>query len=201
MNVRKTISVLLLLLGAMLALLPLSARYTLRGPVEVLRQSIDSHSYFTPDQVARMVVAEDSSLQLIDLRPASEYATFNIPGSVNIPYPDFFKKDPAPYLSQTDKVVFYSNGDIDSNYALVLAAGLGYHNTYVMKGGLNAWFESVMNSEFSGQRISARENALFETRLRARKLCTEINSLPDSLKMQYMAASRFDPKKLDGGCE
>jgi len=201
MNARKTISILLLLLGAMLAMLPLSARYTLRGPVIVLRQSLDSHSYFTADQVARMLVAEDSSLQLIDLRPASEYAMFNIPGSVNMPYQDFFKKDPAPYLSQSDKVVFYSNGDTDANYALVLATGLGYHNTHVMKGGMNAWFESVMNSQFSGHKISARENALFETRMRARKLCNEINSLPDSLKMQYMAANCFDPKKLDGGCE
>ena len=40
-----------------------------------------------------------------------------------------------------------------------------------------------MNSTFTGERISARENALFETRTRARKMFTEINSLPDSLKM------------------
>ena len=33
-----------------------------------------------------------------------------------------------------------------------------------MKGGLNEWFNTVMNSNFTGDRISARENALFETR-------------------------------------
>jgi rhodanese-related sulfurtransferase len=201
MNARKTISVLLLLLGALLALLPLSAKYSLRNPQSVLRQSLDEQRYLTADEVARMVVAEDSSLQLIDLRPAVEFAAFNIPGSLNIPYQDFIESDPAPYLTLNDRVVLYSNGDTDANYALVLALGLGYQNVHVMKGGLNAWFESVMNSEFSGQKISARENALFETRMRARKLCNEINSLPDSLKMQYMAANRFDPKKLDGGCE
>ena len=38
-----------------------------------------------------------------------------------------------------------------------------------MKGGLNEWFNTVMNSSFTGERISARENALFETRTRAKK--------------------------------
>ena len=75
---------------------------------------------------------------------------------------------------------------IDSNYALVIAQGLNYKNIYVMNGGLNEWFKTVMNSSFTGERISARENALFETRTRARKMFTEINSLPDSLKMKFV---------------
>ena len=70
-----------------------------------------------------------------------------------------------------------------------------------MKGGLNEWFTTVMNSNFTGDRISARENALFETRTNARKLFTEINSLPDSLKMKFIEAKHIAVKKLDGGCE
>jgi hypothetical protein len=70
-----------------------------------------------------------------------------------------------------------------------------------MKGGLNAWYARIMNSEFEGTKISARENALFETRLKARTLFTEVNSMPDSLKAAFIASKRFDPKKLDGGCE
>ena len=97
--------------------------------------------------------------------------------------------------------IFYSNGDMDANYALILARGLGYKNCFVMKGGLNAWYETIMNSEFTGERISASENALFETRMKARSLFNEVNSMPDSLKLAYIASKRFDPKKLDGGCE
>ena len=63
--------------------------------------------------------------------------------------------------------ILYSNGDFDSNYALVLARGMNYKNVYIMKGGLNEWFNTVINSSFTGERISARENALFETRTRA----------------------------------
>jgi 3-mercaptopyruvate sulfurtransferase SseA len=201
MHIRKVISILLVLLGGILAVLPLSARYTFtEKPRQVLTQ-ISGDVYLSVDEVARMVVNEDSTLQLIDVRPAIEFNAFSIPGSVNIPYGSFFEKDPEPFLNRPVRVVFYSNGDMDANYALVLSRGLGYENTFVMKGGLNEWFGLVMNSEFTGDRISPRENALFETRHKARKLCRDINSLPDSLKLSYRNANRFDPKKLDGGCE
>ena len=99
------------------------------------------------------------------------------------------------------KNIFYSNGDYDSNYALVLAQGMNYKNVFVMKGGLNEWFNTVMNSNFTGNKISARENALFETRLRAKNMFTEINSLPDSLKLKFFDSKHIAAKKLDGGCE
>ena len=70
-----------------------------------------------------------------------------------------------------------------------------------MKGGLNEWFTTVMNSSFKGGRLSPRENALFETRTRARKIFTEINSLPDSLKLKFIEARHIAARKLDGGCE
>ena len=70
-----------------------------------------------------------------------------------------------------------------------------------MKGGLNEWFDKVMYSKFSGDIISPRENALFETRLRARRFFTEINSLPDSLKLKYAESRKQAERELDGGCE
>jgi hypothetical protein len=70
-----------------------------------------------------------------------------------------------------------------------------------MKGGLNEWYNSVMNSSFTGEKISARENAMFETRTRAKNLFIEINSLPDSLKLKFIESKRIAAKKLDGGCE
>ncbi|MFO7369793.1 MAG: hypothetical protein R6X09_05935, partial [Bacteroidales bacterium] len=71
----------------------------------------------------------------------------------------------------------------------------------VMKGGLNEWYDVVMNSRFIGDKISARENALFEIRTKARKQFTDLNSLPDSLKARYRESKEIQRKKLDGGCE
>jgi rhodanese-related sulfurtransferase len=203
MKTRQIITSILLLLGALLVFLPLSGKFSLHAkPGVVLAAVLDENNSFTADQVARFVVTEDSTLQLIDLRTASEFRECNIPGSVNIPYAEFLKKDPGPYLEDTAMHhVFYSNDDLNASYAQTLAIGLGYKNCFIMKGGLNAWYETIMNSEFSGNKISARENALYENRLRARNLFNEVNNMPDSLKQAFMASKRFDPKKLDGGCE
>ena len=203
MNQREKLSAVLLSLGLILALLPLSSNRSFNSrPHNVLEQVLNNESYLTADQVARFVVAEDNSVQLIDVRSREEFMAFNIPGSINVPYSEFLDNDPDRVLnSGKTKYIFYSNGDIYSSYALVIASGLKYRNTYVLKGGLNEWFRTVMNSSFSGTRISARENALFETRSRAKIMFTEINSLPDSLKRKFMDSKRLAAKKLDGGCE
>jgi len=203
MNTREKFSVALLCLGLILALLPLSGSrsFTVK-PQKLLSEVLDGDTYLTADQVARFVVSEDSSVQIIDLRTPEEFRSVNIPGSVNIPYSSILDSDPGSILNNgKSRNIFYSNGDFDSNSALAIARGLNLKNTYVMKGGLNEWFNTVMNSNFSGDRISARENALFETRTRAKKMFTELNSMPDSLKLKFIQSKHMAAKKLDGGCE
>ena len=203
MNTREKFSVGLICLGFILALLPLSEKRSfIVRPEKLLSEVLDKKTYFTVDQVAKFVISEDSTVQIIDLRSPEEFRNMNIPGSINVPYNELLNNDPGSFLNNGSiKNVFYSNGDFNSNYALAIARGLNYKNIYVMKGGLNEWFNTVMNSSFTGERISARENALFETRTRARKLFTEINSLPDSLKLKFIEAKHIAAKKLDGGCE
>jgi len=186
----------------MLAFLPLSGKYSFHGkPDRLVTALLDEQSFFTPDQVARFVVTEDSTVQLIDLRTPGEFKAFSIPGSINLPYGDLLSSDLESYLNRGVRNIFYANGDYQANYAFVIAKGLGFDNSYVMKGGLNSWYEVVMNSEFRGEKITARENALFETRTKARKMFTEINSMPDGLKSKYSEAREIERKKLDGGCE
>ena len=203
MNTRQKLSLVLLSLGLILAFLPRNANRSLVArPEKLLSKVLDESSYFTTDQVARFVVTEDSTVQIIDLRSPEEYKSFNIPGSVNVPYNEFLNNDPAVYLNKGNiKTIFYSNGELDASYAVTISIGMKHKNAFVMKGGLNEWFNTVMNSSFTGEKISARENALFETRTRARKLFTEINSMPDSLKTKYMEAKHIAAMKLDGGCE
>ncbi len=202
MNTRQILTTILFLLGLILAFLPLSGNYSFHGkPGKLLVATLDENTSCTPDQVARFVVTEDSTVQLVDLRTADEFESFSIPGAINIPYSSMLSLNLESYLDRDVKNIFYANGDYLANYALVLARGLGFKNNMVMKGGLNEWYRTVMNSEFTGERISARENALFETRRKARKMFTELNSLPDSLKVKYRESKEIERKKLDGGCE
>jgi rhodanese-related sulfurtransferase len=205
MNTRTVISVLLVSLGFILAFLPSVDKASLKvKPGKVLQSVLDPNSVFTADQVAKFIVSEDSSVQIIDVRTSGEYEKFSIPGAVNIPYEKIATNpDTLRVLLNRGyaRNIFYSNGDLESGYTFVLAVGSGFRNVYIMKGGLNDWFRLVMNTEFKGDRITARENALFETRTRARKLFNDINSLPDSLKTKYLLARQQEAKKLDGGCE
>ena len=203
MNTREKFSAGLLCLGLILALLPLSgSRSFIVRPQKLLSEVLDGNTYVTVDQVARFVVSEDSSVQIIDLRKPEEYRVMNIPGSINVPYAKFLDNDPGTFLNGgKSRNILYSNGDFDANYALAIAKGLNFKNIYVMKGGLNEWFSTVMNSSFTGEKISARENALFETRTSAKKMFDEMNSLPDSLKLKFIESKHIAAKKLDGGCE
>jgi rhodanese-related sulfurtransferase len=203
MNPREKFSVGLISVGIILALLPLSASrsFTVK-PHKLLTEILDNSTYFTVDQVARFVVSEDSSVQIIDVRTPEEFNSANIPGSINLPYDKLLDADPATILNNgKSKNIFYSNGDINANYALTITRGLNLNNTFVMKGGMNEWYKTVMNSSFTGERISARENAIFEARTRARSMFTELNSMPDSLKLKFFQSRHLAKKKLDGGCE
>jgi rhodanese-related sulfurtransferase len=203
MNVREKLSIILLSLGIILALLPLTGNrsFTVK-PKTLLAEALDQKSWFTVDQAARFVAAEDTSVQLIDLRSPEEFNKLNIPGSLNIPYDQFIEIAPGTIIgSDNIKNILYSNDDFDANNAYIIAKGLKLKNIYVLKGGLNEWFKIVMNSRFTGERISARENALFENRRKAGNIFTDINSLPDSLKKKYYEARHVAAKKLDGGCE
>jgi rhodanese-related sulfurtransferase len=203
MEPRIKISVLLIGLGVLLAFIPYNSSETFRlKPDELLEKSLSDTIYFSADQVARFVNHEDTTVQLIDLRSKKEYLECNIPGSVNIPFEEFLNPDWQGYLNSKEiKTILYANGDQTANMAWAIAAGLGYENVYVMRGGLNDWFETVMLTRFEGDKITPHENIVFENRFKARRLFTQINSLPDSAKTQFIAAKRLKEAQLDGGCE
>jgi len=203
MNTRQKLSAGLLGLGFILALLPFNGSKSLSArPLTVLSAITTGNFYFSVDQVAKFIVTNDSTVRLIDVRSPGEYNSFTLPGAMNLPYPEFLNKEPSSYLGKGElKNILFSNGDIDAGYALALAAGMNYKNVYIMKGGLNEWFGTVMESQFSGERITPRENALFETRTQAKRLFTAMNSLPDSLKAKLLESKKLEAKKLDGGCE
>lgn len=203
MNARIKFSILLIGLGVILAFLPfnIAKSFQLR-PDELLSKSVSDDSYLSVDQVARFINNEDTTFQLIDVRSAEQFKECNIPGSINIPFNNFSDPKWEVYLNQKGlKNIYYGNGEQTASYAWTISTGLNYGNNFVMKGGLNEWYKTVMLSQFEGENITPRENALFENRFNARKTFTQINSLPDSLKKNYFNAKHLQASKLDGGCE
>jgi rhodanese-related sulfurtransferase len=203
METGRKISLLLIMLSLILALLPLTSNRSFTGePHDLLAGVLSEEATLSVDQVAEYIVKEDSTIQLIDLRTPEEFRKQTIPGAVNVQYKDLISKDPYVWLGNKDiKSIFYSDSDAEQSYALVYARGLGYDNIFVMNGGIREWMKTIVETKFSGERITARENALFETRRRAGEMFTTLNSLPDSLKVKFLESKKFSAKKLDGGCE
>lgn len=203
MNSRIKISILLAGVGLLLAFLPFNAARSFQlKPSELLEAAQNENKRFNVDEVARFANNEDTTIQLIDVRTTKEFMESTIPGSINIPFEDLLNPDWEGYLNQNKvRNIFYSNDDQLATLAWTVTAGLGYPNNYVMEGGLNEWYLTVMLSKFEGDKITPRENALFENRYKARRMFTEMNSLPDSLKRQYLEAKRLEESQLDGGCE
>ncbi len=202
MNYRVKFSILLIILGVILVLLP-SMKKSINelNPNELLSKFMDNSYSISVDRLARYIVNEDTTIQIIDLRSSEDYKAFNIPGSINIPYTSLLNENWEGYINQNEKKnVFYANGDILSANAWCLTSRLGYKNNYIMAGGLNNWYKTVMESKFTGKRISPKESVLFEIRFKARKLFTQFNSLPDSLKVQFLEAKRMEEEQLNGGC-
>ena len=203
MDARIKYSVLLVGIGLIIAFLPFNTTETFRVKSNwLLSRSASEDIYYSVDQVARMMNNEDSTIQIIDLRSPTQFKECNIPGSINIPYPDLLNPIwEGTFNQRRIKKIFYGNDDQTSTYAWTILSGLGYKNNFVMKGGLNEWFKTILYSKFNGLKISPVENALFENRYNARRTFTQINSLPDNQKTKFFSAKRLKQSKLDGGCE
>lgn len=202
METRIKLTVFLLGIGVILAFIPeqKSLRFRL-NPHELVTKALDEHNFFTADQVARFINSEDSTIQLIDVRVSDEFKKSSLPGAINIPLKDLLNPDWEGWINQKKmKVIYYSGTNFEASMAWTFATGLGYNGSFVMKGGLDEWNKTIMMSQFEGNTITARENALFENRFRARKLFNEMNSLPDSLKVKYLETKRLKRERLDGGC-
>jgi rhodanese-related sulfurtransferase len=203
MNARIFLSINIIAIAMILLLLP--ERVSKKGQplpsqqVQLLEQGTQSMEV---DKAARIINQSDSNYQFIDVRTSEEFLDCNLPGSINIPFNELLAPQWQGYLKQDAKTnVLYANGDYLSNTASALLSSKGYENNITLKGGLNEWYAIVMNVEFKGGRLTARENAILENRTKAKKLFTQINSLPDSLKNNFLAAKLLEEKELDGGCE
>jgi rhodanese-related sulfurtransferase len=172
------------------------------SPSEMIELLKSTDQYLTCDQVARSIVRKDGSILLVDIREPEEYLDMSIPGAINIPFADILNPNWSGYFDDpTTTTVLYANGTIIASEAWMLCTQTGYRNIKVMQGGLNKWFDLVMESEFYGKRITAAENALFEVRYRARDFFTTMNSLPDSIKTAFLEVKMKKEAELVGGCE
>jgi rhodanese-related sulfurtransferase len=145
----KWLALFIIPLGLVIAAVPQNTTkpYKLTAD-QLLAEANTRTQYVTPDVVADMIVNKDPSLQLIDVRSQDEFEKYSLSGAINIPLTDLLSEKYTDILNQDVKMnVFYSNGTITANEAWMLTRQLGYSNIYVLEGGLNFWFDSILNPQ------------------------------------------------------
>ncbi|MFH1852592.1 MAG: rhodanese-like domain-containing protein [Candidatus Neomarinimicrobiota bacterium] len=99
-----------------------------------------------PDQLAEWLINQDPAIRLIDVRTPEEFDTFHLEQAVNIPQADILSAEWTDYLDQGIKMnILYSNGTTGAQQIWMILRQLGYHNNYVLQGGLNYWVETILN--------------------------------------------------------
>ncbi len=171
-------------------------------PDQLLWNIVRPTRYVTTDQVAKMIIQGDPSLEMIDVRDEDEYKNFTLPGSVNIPLDSLLTKNNLLYFGVPGiKVVFVSNDDIAADQAWVLTKRLGFKDTYVMKGGLNRWMETIIKPERPSETEPATAFATYSFRQGAKMYFTgEKSANVETSKINVQVKRRKKTNVVAGGC-
>ena len=112
---------------------------------ELLLKIHDPAKYQSTHQIAKRLIERDPNLFLIDIRSSEQFEEYSIPGSFNIPLEEIMAPEWMDYVDQDAMdVVFYSNADVYADQAWMLYAQQGVQHLYVMKGGVNEWFKTII---------------------------------------------------------
>ncbi|MEN9404347.1 MAG: hypothetical protein RL091_3050 [Verrucomicrobiota bacterium] len=91
-------------------------------------------------ELADWIVQGRNDYLLIDVRDATAYAAYHIPGAMNVPLasltPDFARRN--------ERIVFYSDSEMQAAQAWFLLRSLGFPSAGMLAGGLDAWKDSVL---------------------------------------------------------
>ncbi|KAF0131802.1 MAG: hypothetical protein FD155_326 [Bacteroidetes bacterium] len=168
-NPRILLSVILISLGFIIAAVPKNTTTPFKLTAQQILDELKSGTqYLDADMVAKMIVDKDPVLQLIDVRPQSEFEKYSLPGAINIPLDNLLSTEFQDILNQDMMTnVFYANGSTRANEAWMLVRQLGYENNYVLMGGLNYWFETIMNPQKPATTSSDDELAKYDFRMGA----------------------------------
>lgn len=155
----------LVLLAGGLVLLPKYQKHEGIKPQELLSRVISPERYISTDEVASIIINQDPSYLLIDVRDEESFKKYSLPNAVNIPLNKLLSEDFEAYLDQDSyDVVLFSNDNFYADEAWIICNRLDYQNLRVLKGGLNEWYNTIINPAKPSENMAAIDFELYSTR-------------------------------------
>jgi rhodanese-related sulfurtransferase len=165
--------------------------------------------FVSPDDLAKSMISKDPTLMLIDVRTKKDYDKFTLPGALNIPLDSILNSQYVDYLDQdVYKTILFSNGTSLADQAWMILKSNGYNGSYVLDGGLNNWFKTIIDPEKPSPEAEMAEREKYEFRKGASLFFTGVSSkgvggTSDSKPKPKAAAVpmvKRKKKEVSGGC-
>ena len=161
----QILAVILLILAGGLVLLP---KYTTSegiSPELFVKNALSSERFINTDLLADRIINNDPSVLLIDTRSEKEFNEFALTNAINIPLKNLLDEDYIDYIDQDIyDVIFYSNDNFYANQAWMIGNRMGFKNLHVLKGGLNEWFNTIINPKYPEETMPNEAFELYSTR-------------------------------------
>lgn len=108
-------------------------------------------------ELADWLIKGKSDFRLVDLRSLKDYNEYHIPQAQNYKVPELNQ----PVFTRTEKIVLYSETDVEAAQAWFLLKSKDYKAVYILKGGMQSWKEQILFPKLA-LNASAAESAEFE---------------------------------------
>ena len=205
------IAAILLILAGGLVLLPKYEKQKGLNPKELLNKAISPERYMSTDKLADIIINQDPSYILVDVRDEESYSKYTLPNAVNIPLNKLLSEDYIAYLNQDQfDVVLFSNDNFYADQAWILCNRLKYKNLHVLKGGINEWYKTIINPSVPEEDMTAQDFELYNTRKAAsmyfgvvypEQVKTEAKPVPKtSAPKQIIPVKKKKKMPVEGGC-
>jgi len=203
MNTRVILTIIFISFGSIAAMLPKQKISSIQLEADDLLRDIKLRTHLvSTDELADLLINHDPTLLLIDVRDSVEYGKYHLPGAINIPLKELLDEKWLPYVDQLSKHnIFYSNGTILSSEAGILCRQLGFKNNFVLEGGLNAWFATIIKPEHPGSMATSEELDQYARRKAASMYFTGSSAATDQNSAPALPpVPRKKKKRVQGGC-
>ena len=203
----QILGAILFILAAGLVLLPKYKKNEGVNPEVFVTKLISSERYISTDKLADRLVNKDPTVMLIDTRPEAEFKSFALPNAINIPLREILNKEKYGYLDQdVYDIILYSNNNFYADQAWILTNRLGYKNIYVLKGGLNEWFNTIISPKYPDETMPEEAFNLYSFR-KAAGMYFGVGITPEKVETpkpppmkKVITVKKKKKKKPEGGC-
>ena len=200
------LAVLLIVLALGLVGLPKKKDLKETDPKALLSAITEKSRYLSVDLVTHRIIENDPTLLLIDLRPANEFKAFALPGAINIQPDSLLSATTLELLNQPGKdKILYSNSDLMTEKAWLLGTRYSINRLYILKGGLNEWYNTIIKPGEVSSTASSADLDLMSFRNAARQYFTgagQTSETPVAAKapVKVKVIRKAPEAKSGGGC-